>query len=148
MVEKAKKKPRAHSMMTLYVWGDDEAHPVWQPTGDAEHENSKCVVVRDNHLEMLTTFIFWMKNSRSSLVLIWKRAESSVGVEKGKSEQLLSVSIREEVNWKKNVFFQACPNKGGGAYPCPNFLALFRSAFLVNKKSLFLQKCIELLIAF
>ena len=33
---------------------------------------------------------------------------------------------------------------GGGVYPCPNF------AFLVNKKSLFLQKCqcIELLTVF
>ena len=45
-------------MMTLYVYGDDEADPVWQPAGDAEHENAKCVVVRDNHLEMLRTFIF------------------------------------------------------------------------------------------
>ena len=73
-------------MMTLYVYGDDEAHPVWQPTGDAEHENAKCVVVRDNHLEMLRTFNFWMKSSWASLVLIWKTTESSVGVEKGKSE--------------------------------------------------------------
>ena len=50
----------AHSMMmmTLYVYGDDEAHPVWQPTGDAEHENAKCVVVRDNHLEMLKLLSF------------------------------------------------------------------------------------------
>ena len=81
-------------MMTLNVLGDDEAHPVWQPTGDAEHENAKCVVVRDDYLEMLRTFFFWMKSSRASLVLIWEMTESSVGVEKGKSEQLLSVSIR------------------------------------------------------
>ena len=48
MVEKANRE----------IKGDIEAHPVWQPTGDAEHENAKCVVVRDDHLEMLRTFLF------------------------------------------------------------------------------------------
>ena len=40
---------------------------------------------------------------------------------------------------------------GGGGLPIPEFFGpLFRSAFLVNKKSLFLQKCqcIELLTVF
>ena len=79
MVEKADRE----------IKGDVEAHPVWQPTGDAEHENAKCVVVRDNHLlQMLRAFVFWMKSSRVSLVLIWKTTESSVGVEKGKSERI------------------------------------------------------------
>ena len=35
------------------------------------------------------------------------------------------VSVREGVNWKKNVFFRALPEWWGGVYPCPNFLALF-----------------------
>ena len=59
--------------------------------------------------------------------------------------------LREGVNGKKMFSFGHCPNDGGGVYPCPIFLALFlRSAFLVNKKSLFLQKCqcIELLTVF
>ena len=51
MVEKANRE----------IKGDVEAHPVWQPTGDAEHENAKCVVVRDDHLEMLRTFLFEWK---------------------------------------------------------------------------------------
>ena len=33
--------------------------------------------------------------------------------------------VREGINEKKNVFFQALPKWGGGVYPCPNFLALF-----------------------
>ena len=51
---------------------------------------------------------------------------------------------------KKTFSFGHCPNKGGGL-PMPEFFGpLFRSAFLVNKKSLFLQKCqcIELLTVF
>ena len=59
--------------------------------------------------------------------------------------------VREGVNGKKTFSYGHRPNDGGGVYPCPNFLALFfRSAFLVNKKSLFLQKCqcIELLTVF
>ena len=52
---------------------------------------------------------------------------------------------------KKNVFFPALPEWWGGGLPMPEFFGpLFRSAFLVNKKSLFLQKCkcIELLTVF
>ena len=53
---------------------------------------------------------------------------------------------------KKNVFFRALPEKwGGGGLPMAEiFGPLFRSAFLVNKKSVFLQncQCIELLTAF
>ena len=48
----------------------------------------------------------------------------------------------------KTFSFGHCPNDGGGGLPMPEFFGpLFRSAFLVNKKSLFLQKCqcIELL---
>lgn len=51
-------------------------------------------------------------------------------------------TVREGLNEKKTFSFGHCPNKGGGVYPCPNFFGpLSRSAFLVNKKSLFLQKC-------
>ena len=60
-------------------------------------------------------------------------------------------ALREEVNLKKNVFFWALPEGGGGGLPMPEFFGpLFISAFLVNKKSLFLQKCqcIELLTVF
>ena len=52
--------------------------------------------------------------------------------------------------WKKKFSFGHWPNEGGGL-PMPEFFGPFsRSAFLVNKKSLFLQKCqcIELLTVF
>ena len=52
---------------------------------------------------------------------------------------------------KKNIFFRALPKLWGGGLPMPEFFGpLFRSAFFVNKKSLFLQKCqcIELLTVF
>ena len=52
---------------------------------------------------------------------------------------------------KKNVFLRALPELWGEGLPMPEFFGpLFRSAFLVNKKSLFLQKCqcIELLTVF
>ena len=52
---------------------------------------------------------------------------------------------------EKNVFFRALQNEGAGGLPMPKFFGPFsRSAFLVNKKSLFLQKCqcIELLTVF
>ena len=52
---------------------------------------------------------------------------------------------------KKTFSFGHCPNDGGGGLPMPEFFGpLFRSAFLVNKKSLFLQKCqcIEILTVF
>ena len=62
-----------------------------------------------------------------------------------------SKKLREEVNRKKTFSFGHCPNDGGGGLPMPEFFGpLFRSAFLVNKKSLFPQKCqcIELLTVF
>ena len=52
---------------------------------------------------------------------------------------------------KKTFSFGYCPNEGGRGLPMPEFFGPFsRSAFLVNKKSLFLQKCqcIELLTVF
>ena len=58
--------------------------------------------------------------------------------------------LREDINEKKTFSFGHCPNEGGGL-PMPKFFGPFsRSAFLVNKKSLFLQKCqcIELLTVF
>ena len=60
-----------------------------------------------------------------------------------------NVAVREGLNGKKKHFLSDIG--GGGVYPCPNFIGpLSRSAFLVNKKSLFLQKCqcIELLTVF
>ena len=59
--------------------------------------------------------------------------------------------LREDIRRKKTFSFGHCPNDGGGGLPMPEFFGpLFRSAFLVNKKSLFLQKCqcIELLNVF
>ena len=60
------------------------------------------------------------------------------------------LNIREDINRKKTFSFGHCLNEGRGVYPCPNFWPFSRSAFLVNKKSLFLQKCqcIELLTVF
>ena len=63
----------------------------------------------------------------------------------------LPINVREGVNGKKTFSFGHCPNDGGGGLPMPEFFGpLFRSAFLVNKKSLFPQKCqcIELLTVF
>ena len=59
-------------------------------------------------------------------------------------------TLREGVNEKKTISFGHCPNDGGGSTHARIFGPLFRSAFLVNKKSLFLQKCqcIELLTVF
>ena len=58
--------------------------------------------------------------------------------------------IREGVNGKKR-FLSSIARMMGGGLPMPEFFGpLFRNAFLVNKKSLFLQKCqcIELLTVF
>ena len=65
--------------------------------------------------------------------------------------RMVLLFLREGVNAKKTFSFGHCPNDGGGGLPMPEFFGpLFRSAFLVNKKSLFLQKCqcIELLTVF
>ena len=61
------------------------------------------------------------------------------------------VGFREEVNRKKRFLSGIARMMGGGGLPIPEFFGpLFRSAFLVNKKSLFLQKCqcIDLLTVF
>ena len=61
------------------------------------------------------------------------------------------LQVREDIKSKKTFSFGHCPNDGRGSLPMPEFFGpLFRSAFLVNKKSLFLQKClcIELLTVF
>jgi len=52
---------------------------------------------------------------------------------------------------EKKRFLSGIARMMGGGLPMPEFFGpLFRSAFLVNKKSLFLQKCqcIELLTVF
>ena len=63
-------------------------------------------------------------------------------------------NVREDINGKKRflsgIALMMCVCVGGGL-PMPEFFGpLFRSAFLVNKNSLFLQKCqcIELLTVF
>ena len=59
--------------------------------------------------------------------------------------------IKGRPQLKKNVFFQGLQGGGGGGSTHARiFWPSFRSAFLVNKKSLFLQKCqcIELLTVF
>ena len=57
--------------------------------------------------------------------------------------------IREDIN-KKTFSFGHCPNKGGWSSHADFFGPFSRSAFLVNKKSIFLQKCqcIALLVVF
>ena len=65
------------------------------------------------------------------------------------SKPILS-PIREDINEKKR-FLSGIARMRGGGLPMPEFFGLFsKSAFLVNKKSLFLQKCqcIELLTVF
>ena len=58
--------------------------------------------------------------------------------------------LGEDINEKKTLSFGHCPNEGGGSTNAQFFWLFSRSAFLVNKKSLFLQKCqcIELLTVF
>ena len=41
---------------------------------------------------------------------------------------------------EKNVFFRACPNKGGGVYPCPSFLALFLEVHFWSIKRVYFFK--------
>ena len=58
--------------------------------------------------------------------------------------------LQENINEKKSFLLGIAQMRGGGL-PMPEFFGPFsRSAFLVNKKSLFLQKCqcIELLTVF
>ena len=56
--------------------------------------------------------------------------------------------FRENINEKKRFLLGIARMRGVGL-PMPQFFGPFsRSAFLVNKKSLFLQKCIELLTVF
>ena len=59
-------------------------------------------------------------------------------------------SLREGLNEKKRFLSGIARMMGGGSTQPEFFGPLFRSAFLVNKKSLFLQKCqfIELLTVF
>ena len=69
----------------------------------------------------------------------------------GPSEVSAIAACKGRGQLKKNVFFRALPELWGGGLPMPEFFgSLFRSAFLVNKKSLFLQKCqyIEILSVF
>ena len=55
-------------------------------------------------------------------------------------QQICVVQLWEEVNRKKRFLSGIARIRGG--LPMPKFFGpLFRSAFLVNKKSLFLQKC-------
>jgi len=50
---------------------------------------------------------------------------------------------------QKKRFLSGIARMMGGGLPMPEFFGpLSRSAFLVNKKGLFLQKCIELLTVF
>ena len=60
------------------------------------------------------------------------------------------LNLREGFNGKKGFLLGIAQMREGGL-PMPDFFGpLFRSAFLVNKKSLFLQKCqcIDLLTVF
>ena len=64
---------------------------------------------------------------------------------------MLAKDFREGLNEKKKPFLLGIARMGGGGSTLPEFFGpLSRSAFLVTKKSLFLQKCqcIELLTVF
>ena len=79
--------------------------------------------------------------------LIDQSASSSTDHGKDESQELfqwksLSTLVREDINRKKMFSFGHCPNEGAGGLPMPEFFGPFsRTAFLVNKKSVFLQKC-------
>ena len=63
---------------------------------------------------------------------------------------ICSTEVREDISRKKR-FLSGIARMRGGGLPMPEFFGpISRSAFLVNKKSLFLQKCqcIELLTVF
>ena len=102
-----------------------------------EHQSWKCSGF-NNHAVIffgeIEKFLYWLKH-----LAIHKMISP------------LPPLLREDINWKKTFSFGHCPNDGGGGLPMPEFFGpLFRSAFLVNKKSLFLQKCqcIEILTVF
>ena len=61
----------------------------------------------------------------------------------------IGFAYREDINEKKRFLSGIAQTRGGSTH-ARIFGPLFRSAFLVNKKSLFLQKCqcIELLTVF
>ena len=49
-------------------------------------------------------------------------------------------SFREGLNSKKMFSFRHCPNKGGGVYPCPNFLTLFQEVHFWSIKRVYFFK--------
>ena len=66
----------------------------------------------------------------------------------GLLSRLCLIQLREDINGKKRFLSGISPMKGGGGLSMPDFFGPFsRSAFFVNIKSLFFQKClcIELL---
>ena len=77
--------------------------------------------------------------SRISKVVSFSRISQIVRL--SNSDRWMALVPKGRHQWKKNVFFRALPEFFG---------PFSRSAFLVNKKSLFLQKCqcIELLTVF
>ena len=64
---------------------------------------------------------------------------------------IIITGLREDINRKKRFLSGIARMRGGGGLPMPKLFGPFsKSAFLVNKKSLFLQKCqcIELITVF
>ena len=85
-------------------------------------------------------------------IIVWFDEDSRAGANHKNNHNFLE-ELREDLNREKTFSFGHCPNDGGGegGLPMPEFFGpLFISAFLVNKKSLFLHKCqcIELLTVF
>ena len=50
------------------------------------------------------------------------------------------VDIREDTNEKKSFFSGIARMRGGGVYPCPNFLALFQEVHFWSIKRVYFLK--------
>ena len=60
--------------------------------------------------------------------------------EKCDEANMTGTELREGLNEKKTFSFGHCPNKGGGVYPCPNFLALFLKVHFWSIKRVYFFK--------
>ena len=128
---------------------------------DVNGEESRITMIEVNNWLLLLSLLF-----SSSVLINYHKIEVLVSISTisllvkqrtdkySKKSNWIAVNesyeVREGVNGKKR-FLSGIARIMGGGLPMPEiFGPLFRSAFLVNKKSLFLQKCqcIELLTIF
>ena len=125
--------------------------PTLPPTNSCDLNTSKGFL-RTRFLLPGVQGLIFMLNSHLRLVLgTWFSLRLFAAFLVIRSFPLASSEVRVDINRKKHFLSGIARMRGGGGLPMPKFFGpLFRSAFLVNKKSLFLQKCqcIELLTVF